>query len=173
MAPDREARILEDLQDAVQRMHVLARSPRIVLASGTRAQGARPMAWQALFERSFGGELPRVSYRGAPASALTTVLALLVMVGPWLGKLHRIVHWQAADAQVHAASGFEHAFGQHNQVSDCLSFDQLSLGAQWPELDEAGLPELFPPAPAWPGVAAVPVRPFAAFRARAPPDRLA
>lgn len=75
MAPDREARILDDLQDAVQRMHVLARSPRIVLASGTRGQGARPMAWQALFERSFGADLPAVSYRGAPASALTTVLA--------------------------------------------------------------------------------------------------
>ena len=75
MAPDREARILDDLQDAVQRMHVLARSPRIVLAAGSRAQGARPMAWQALFERSFGGALPAVSYRGAPASMLTTVLA--------------------------------------------------------------------------------------------------
>ena len=114
--------------------------------------------------------------QGAPwwrAMALFTVLALLVMVGPWLGKLHHIVHWQAADAQVHAASGYEHAFGQHNQVSDCLSFDQLSLGAQWPELEEAGLPELCPQAPAWPGVLAVPARPFAALRARAPPDRLA
>jgi hypothetical protein len=105
--------------------------------------------------------------------ALTTVLALMVMVGPWLGKLHHIVHWQAADAQVHAASGYEHAFGQHSQVSDCLSFDQLCLGAQWPALAEAGLPELCPQAPAWPSVAAVPARPFAAFRARAPPDRLA
>ena len=75
MAPDRGARILDDLQDAVQRMHVLARSPRIVLATGTRAQGARPMAWQALFERSFGGALPAVSYRGTSASTLTTVLA--------------------------------------------------------------------------------------------------
>ena len=118
------------------------------------------------------GRLPH----GAPwwrAMALTTVLALLVMVGPWMGKLHRIVHWQAADAQVHAASGYEHAFGQHSKVSDCLAFDQLSLGAQWPELDQAGLSELFPPAPAWPSLAAVPARPFAAFRARAPPDRLA
>ena len=114
--------------------------------------------------------------QGAPwwrAMALFTVLALLVMVGPWLGKLHHIVHWQAADAQVHAASGYEHAFGQHNQVSDCLSFDQLCLGAPWPALAEAGLPELCPQAPAWPGVLAVPARPFAAFRARAPPDRLA
>ena len=34
--------------------------------------------------------------QGAPwwrAMALFTVLALLVMVGPWLGKLHHIVHW--------------------------------------------------------------------------------
>ena len=73
-APDRAARILDDLQDAVQRMHVLAHAPRIVLASGTRDQGARPMAWQALFERSFGEERPVVCYRGAPASALRTVL---------------------------------------------------------------------------------------------------
>ena len=114
--------------------------------------------------------------QGAPwwrGWALITVLALMVMVGPWLGKLHHIVHWQAADAQVHAASCFEHAFGQHSQVSDCQSFDQLSLGAQWPALDQAGLPELFAPAPAWPSAVAVPARPFAAFRARAPPDRLA
>jgi hypothetical protein len=73
MAPDRDARILDDLQDAVQRMHVLSRSPRVVLATGVRYQGARPMAWQALFERSFGGELPPCSYRGAPASALRAV----------------------------------------------------------------------------------------------------
>jgi hypothetical protein len=86
LAPDREARILDDLQDAVQRMHVLARSPRIVLATGTRAQGARPMAWQALFERSFGGELPPVSYRGTSASTLTTVLAKGFDSEPTLGS---------------------------------------------------------------------------------------
>ena len=114
--------------------------------------------------------------QGAPwwrALALTTVLALMVMVGPWLGKLHHIVHWQVADAQVHAASGYEHAFGQHSKVSDCLSFDQLCLGAHWPALAEAVLPELCPQSPAWPGVLAVPARPCAAFSARAPPDRLA
>ena len=86
MAPDRAARILDDLQDAVQRMHVLARSPRVVLASGTRAQGARPMAWQALFERSFGGDLPSVTYRGASASALTSVLATGFDSEPTLGS---------------------------------------------------------------------------------------
>ena len=86
MAPDREARILEDLQDAVQRMHVLARSPRIVLAAGIRTEGARPMAWQALFERSFGAAVPPVHYRGAPASALTTVLAKGFDSEPTLGS---------------------------------------------------------------------------------------
>ena len=44
------------------------------------------MAWQALFERSFGGELPSVSYRGAPASALTTVLAKGFDSEPTLGS---------------------------------------------------------------------------------------
>jgi len=39
------ARILEDLQDAVQRMHVVARQPRVVVAAGKRTEGARPMAW--------------------------------------------------------------------------------------------------------------------------------
>ena len=31
---DRQTRILDDLQNAVQRMHVLARSPRIIVAWG-------------------------------------------------------------------------------------------------------------------------------------------
>ena len=44
------------------------------------------MAWQALFERSFGGELPSVRYRGAPASALTTVLAKGFDSEPTLGS---------------------------------------------------------------------------------------
>ncbi len=39
------------------------------------SQGARPMAWQALFERSFGGELPACSYRGAPAASLRDIMA--------------------------------------------------------------------------------------------------
>ena len=75
LAPDRETRILDDLQDAVQRMHMLATSPRVVFATGVRHQGARPMAWQALFERTVGGAQPSCRYRGAPASALTTILS--------------------------------------------------------------------------------------------------
>jgi hypothetical protein len=70
---DRQTRILDDLQDAVQRMHVLARSPRIVLAAGSRQEGARPMAWQVLFERSLGSH-PPLQYRGTAAVRLPAVL---------------------------------------------------------------------------------------------------
>ena len=71
----RDARILEDLQDAVTRMHVVAQRPRVVVATGTRTHGARPMAWQVLFERSFGDTMPALRYRGVSARALTQVLA--------------------------------------------------------------------------------------------------
>lgn len=70
---DRTTRILDDLQNAVQRMHVLARSPRIVVAAGTRAEGARPMAWQVLYERSLGDH-PALQYRGTAAVKLPAVL---------------------------------------------------------------------------------------------------
>ena len=72
---EREARILADLQDAVTRMHVLAQQPRVVVATGARAQGARAMAWQVLFERSLGKQVPALVYRGVSARALTAVLA--------------------------------------------------------------------------------------------------
>ncbi|MBY0490133.1 MAG: hypothetical protein K2R93_09865 [Gemmatimonadaceae bacterium] len=74
MTDDRATRILEDLQDAVQRMHVLAREPRVVVATGTREGGARPMAWQVLFERSLGPGAPALVYRGAAATRLPAVL---------------------------------------------------------------------------------------------------
>jgi hypothetical protein len=70
----RDARILADLQDAVSRMHVIAAQPRVVVARGTRVQGARPMAWQTLFERMFGPEAPAMRYRGAPAASLAGIL---------------------------------------------------------------------------------------------------
>jgi hypothetical protein len=74
-AAERQARILEDLQDAVERMHVLsARDPRVVVATGTREHGARPMAWQVLFERSLGADTPPLTYRGTAAVRLPTVL---------------------------------------------------------------------------------------------------
>jgi len=75
MTQQRDERILEDLQDAVTRMHVLTTRPRIVVAKGMRVQGARPMAWQVLFERSFGAELPALRYRGVAARSLATVLS--------------------------------------------------------------------------------------------------
>ncbi len=74
-APNRDTRILADLQDAVTRMHVIAQRPRIVVATGTRTAGARPMAWQVLFERSFGGDLTPLRYRGVRAGALMEVMA--------------------------------------------------------------------------------------------------
>lgn len=74
LSAQREARILADLQDAVGRMHVIAQTPRIVVATGKRADGARPMAWQVLFERSLGGDVPALNYRGARAGALLDVL---------------------------------------------------------------------------------------------------
>jgi hypothetical protein len=68
------SRILEDLHDAVERMHVVARQPRVIVATGTRTKGARPMAWQVLFERSLGGEQLSLVYRGVRAGALSEVL---------------------------------------------------------------------------------------------------
>jgi hypothetical protein len=71
----REARILSELQDAVTRMHVLSTDPRVVFATCGRAGGPRPMAWQVLFERSFGSSLRELRYRGASASSLAIILA--------------------------------------------------------------------------------------------------
>lgn len=69
----RSTRILADLQDAVERMHVLVRTPRVVLCRGRRVDGARPMAWQVLFERSLGPHSPTLMYRGAAAASLSAV----------------------------------------------------------------------------------------------------
>lgn len=87
-APDaaREARILADLQDAVSRMHVLSNSPRIVVAEGTRVSGARPMAWQVLFERSLGAGGPVLAYRGASALRLGSILKFGFDSEPALGE---------------------------------------------------------------------------------------
>ncbi|MFY7920891.1 MAG: hypothetical protein ACOVSI_00600 [Gemmatimonas sp.] len=81
----RQHRILEDLQDAVERMHVLSRSPQVVVASGRRDQGARPMAWQVLFERSLGAKHPPLHYRGVSAIRLQAVLANGYDSDPTLG----------------------------------------------------------------------------------------
>ena len=72
----REARILSELQDAVTRMHVLSGGdPRVVFASCGRAGGPRPMAWQVLFERSFGSTVRELRYRGATAASLSIILS--------------------------------------------------------------------------------------------------
>jgi hypothetical protein len=73
-SPERSARIVQELQDAVQRLHVLAQQPRVVVIAGTRSDGIRPMAWQVLFERSFGGDVPALHYRGLRAGALPELL---------------------------------------------------------------------------------------------------
>lgn len=83
----RDARILADLQDAVGRMHVVARQPRVVVATGARTQGARPMAWQVLFERSFGSDLPALHYRGVSPGALMDVLMQGFDREPTLGDI--------------------------------------------------------------------------------------
>ena len=82
----RDARILADLQDAVSRMHVMAGQPRVVVAEGSRLQGARPMAWQTLFERMFGPEAPAMRYRGAAADRLESVLRDGFDAEPILGE---------------------------------------------------------------------------------------
>jgi len=70
-----QARILDELHDAVSRLHVVrAAGPRVVVATGRRDSGARAMAWQVLFERSLGPDAPVLAWRGAPAVTLPTVL---------------------------------------------------------------------------------------------------
>lgn len=70
----RDERILADLQDVVSRMHVMPGTPPVVVAAGSRTSGARPMAWQALFERSLGDGMPPLRYRGAAATTLGRIL---------------------------------------------------------------------------------------------------
>ena len=84
---ERDARILADLQNAVTRMHVVATTPRVVVATGTRADGARPMAWSVLFERSFGGDVPTLLYRGVSAQGLMEVLLNGFDQEPTLGEV--------------------------------------------------------------------------------------
>lgn len=100
-------------------------------------------------------------------------LVLALLMGPWLGALHRIVHAPGADAQVHAADGFKDVFGPHHRAADCLAYDQLSHGDALIAQALILAPHTCPAAPAWAGTAWAPLRPLAAFRARAPPAPLA
>ncbi|MES2522681.1 MAG: hypothetical protein V4617_08305 [Gemmatimonadota bacterium] len=93
----RDARILADLQDAVGRMHVIPGEPRVVFAKGTRTEGARPMAWQVLFERMFGPDAPRMRYRGTSAADLGAVIAAGFDSEPGL-ELDSWSHLRLADA---------------------------------------------------------------------------
>ncbi len=83
----RDARILADLQDAVARMHVVLQQPRVVVATGSRHDGARAMAWQVLFERSLGPDAPRLLYRGVSAGALMDLLVRGFDSEPSLGEV--------------------------------------------------------------------------------------
>jgi hypothetical protein len=70
----RDAHIVAELHDAVTRMHVLAQRPRIVVATGARSTGARPMAWQVLLTKSLAAPAGTLRFRGVPAMALPIVL---------------------------------------------------------------------------------------------------
>ncbi|HYW31522.1 MAG TPA: hypothetical protein VE869_08455 [Gemmatimonas sp.] len=93
----RDARILADLQDAVTRMHVIPGEPRVVFAKGTRTEGARPMAWQVLFERIFGPGAPPMRYRGTASTNLGAVIAAGFDSEPGL-ELDSWSHLRLADA---------------------------------------------------------------------------
>jgi len=86
--PVRSGRILDELQDAVSRLHVISIEPRIVVAAADRKSGPRPMAWQVLFQRSFGSETPAIRYRGASATNLNVILERGFDDDPSLDK-----HW--------------------------------------------------------------------------------
>lgn len=68
-------------------MHVVARHPRVVVATGARVGGARPMAWQVLFERSLGADGPALHYRGVSAGALMDLLLQGFDSEPTLGAV--------------------------------------------------------------------------------------
>lgn len=97
MAPD--SKIVDELQDAVTRMHVLSTIPRIVFARSTRSGGPRPMAWQVLFERSFGGKPHTFRYRGTTAASLAIVMARGYDDEPTLSKEWSHARMDAAMAQ--------------------------------------------------------------------------
>jgi hypothetical protein len=71
----RDARILAELQEAVSNMHVVSRQPQIVVASLTRANAPRAMAWQVLLERMLGPRRPTLRYRGVSAASLSVIIA--------------------------------------------------------------------------------------------------
>lgn len=55
-------------------MHVISTQPRVIVAQGARTEGARPMAWQVLFERGLGAGALTLCYRGVSAARLHAVI---------------------------------------------------------------------------------------------------
>ena len=125
---------------------------------------------------------------GWRARALVVWLALLLVFGPTLGRVHSVVHLSPALATVaqgvaHAHGGAEHAHAhapdhtglaalfQHHAVLDCWDLEQLGHGHGSPSLDwQLPAPDLAA-APAWPPHAAPGLTPLRWFHARAPPAR--
>lgn len=113
--------------------------------------------------------MPRLQQLRRGGAACLSALVLAVVLGPWLGALHRLVHWGSADAHVHAASGFEDVFGPHERALDCLVYDQLSQGGSAPAAAPALPPLACPACPAWSCLKGAPAPVCASFQARAPP----
>ena len=113
--------------------------------------------------------------RGAARLARLWLGALLLalVLGPWLGALHRTVHGPSAQAPGHASVEWDDAFGRHDRAIDCLAYDQLSHGHAPPAAAVCLLPQPCVAVPAWSCLARLPTRVLAAFRARAPPDQIA
>ncbi len=105
--------------------------------------------------------------RGVPAWLAT--LALAVLLGPWLGALHQIVHLRPAHSELHEAAAFHGVFGQHGSQADCLAYDQLSHGDALPSAAVCLPPVACPATTVWTCLAAPARHAFTAFLSRAPP----
>ena len=96
-------------------------------------------------------------------------LALAVLMGPWLGALHQIVHLRPAHTELRESAAFHGVFGQHGSQADCLAYDQLSHGDALPSAALCLPSVACPAATVWTCLAAPASEAFTAFRSRAPP----
>lgn len=114
------------------------------------------------------------AHGGWRARALVCWLALLVVFGPMLGRMHSVLHLPpvVALAQPTAgqATGTLAGLFQHHAVLDCWEFEQLGHdGHDLPLFVWHGA-EPFPAAtPAWHAHAVPAAAPLRRFQARAPP----
>lgn len=114
------------------------------------------------------------AHGGWRARALVCWLALLVVLGPMLGRMHSVLHLPpvVALAQPTAgqATGTLAGLFQHHAVLDCWEFEQLGHdGHDLPLFVWHGA-EPFPAAtPAWHAHAVPAAAPLRLFEARAPP----